>query len=399
MYAHLATSKRFILVLGLLTGLVAFAIDISLPSIPPMVTDLATTIARGQQVVGAFMAGLALGQMPAGLLSDRYGRIPVLYTGIAIFALTGVVTTIAPDIETMLVARFVQGIGAASGLVLARAIVRDVASGTQAARMMTALVMIFTAAPMLAPMFGSFLTTQLGWRAPYLAVTVVAVALLYGINAVLEETNPDGRKDQLSEQFATSIRSFFSRAQCVFGVLVVLSTMIGIMAIVSGSPGLIVDVYGYPVGSFGYIFALTGVAILCGSYLNRRLLQRFSPQQALGLGAALCLACGAQLAWFLASAETNFWWLWANACLFMGATGFIMPNATAIALEPVPHIAGVAASIIGTIQSIAGAVSAIVCAALYDGTFENVALVLCVSTALIVVLIALRPAAAVSPAR
>ena len=131
MQIDLASSRRFIVVLGLLTGLVAFAIDISLPAIPDMVRDLRTTMPVGQQVVGLFMAGMAVGQIPCGLFSDRIGRLPVLYAGIGLFTLAGLVTSLSQSIEVMLIARFVQGVGASAGMVLARAIVRDIASGDQ----------------------------------------------------------------------------------------------------------------------------------------------------------------------------------------------------------------------------------------------------------------------------
>ena len=107
--------------LGLLTGLVAFALDISLPAIPSMVRDLATTMSSGQQVIGLFMAGMAVGQIPFGLISDRIGRLPVLYFGTGLFTVAGFVTAFSDDISVMLAARFVQGIGSASGMVLAEA--------------------------------------------------------------------------------------------------------------------------------------------------------------------------------------------------------------------------------------------------------------------------------------
>lgn len=390
MNSGLAQSKRFVLVLGLLTGLVAFAIDISLPAIPPMVIDLATDMSLGQQVVGVFMAGLAVGQMPAGLLSDRFGRIPVLYAGIGIFTLAGIATTLAGSIEMMLAARFVQGIGSASGLVLARAIVRDVASGAQAARLMTVLVMIFTAAPMLAPIFGSWLVTEFGWRIPFVAVTVIGVALLYGINTALRETHVPNTEHHILRLLWNSLREFFRHGESIYGMLIVLLTMVGIMGIVSGSAALIVDVYGFPVSNFGIIFALLGASILVGTVINRRLLTYYAPTAVIGLGAALCGLVGIYLLWQSAAGDATFWQIWTAAAVFMIATAFIMPNATALSLEPVPGIAGVAASIVGTIQSIAGASSAIVTSSLYDGSYVNVTRVLGVACLAVFALSQLR---------
>ena len=372
----LATSKRFVIVLGLLTGLVAFAIDISLPAIPPMVLALGTDMSMGQQVVGLFMAGMAFGQVPFGLISDRTGRLPVLYAGIGLFTVAGVVTSIGNNIEVVLIARFVQGFGSSAGLVLARAIVRDISSGAQAARLMSVMVMVFTAAPMLAPMFGSFLVPIWGWRMPFAATAIAGLMVLYGIRISLRETHVPSIQHHALRQFWTSLREFVSHRQSIFGVLIIMVTIIGIMSLISGSPALVVEINGYPVKYFGFIFALTGVAILTGSAINRHFLHRFEALHMIGIGAALAGIAGVQLLVMAWLGEAHFWWIWSNACLFMCATAFLLPNATALALDPVPEIAGVASSIMGTIQSLAGATSAIVSSALYSGTIMNVALVL-----------------------
>jgi DHA1 family bicyclomycin/chloramphenicol resistance-like MFS transporter len=375
MNTGLASSKRFVLVLGLLTSLVAFAIDISLPAIPPMVRDLATSMSLGQQVVGFFVAGMAVGQLPAGLVSDRIGRIPVLYVGIGMFTLAGVVTSITNDIDVMLMARFVQGLGASTGMVLARAIVRDISSGNQAARLMTILVMIFTAAPMIAPLLGSFLVTEWGWQSPFVATTVAGVLILYGIRSSLHETRARRPDSHVAQRFWQSVLEFSSHRQSRFGVLIIMFTIIGVMGLISASPSLVIEIYAYPVAQFGYLFALTGVAILVGSAFNRRLLQRFGAIHMIGIGAGIAAVAGIQLLVMAWLGDVEFWWIWGNVCLFMCSTGFLLPNATALALDPVPEIAGVAASIIGTIQSLAGAASAVISSALYTGSILNVTLV------------------------
>jgi DHA1 family bicyclomycin/chloramphenicol resistance-like MFS transporter len=375
MNTGLATSKRFVLVLGLLTSLVAFAIDISLAAIPPMVRDLATNMSLGQQVVGFFVAGMAAGQLPAGLISDRIGRMPVLYAGVGLFTLAGVVTSLTGDIYVMLATRFVQGLGASAGMVLARAIVRDISSGIQAARLMTILVMIFTAAPMVAPLLGSFLVTEWGWQSPFAATTLAGVMILFGIKSSLRETRAPASHSHVTVRFWHSASRFLSHRQSLYGVLIIMVTIVGIMALISGSSALVIEIYDYPVKQFGYIFALTGVAILVGSTINRRLLQRFDAEQMIGIGAGIAALAGIQLLAMAWLGQADFWWLWGNVCLFMCSTGFILPNATALALDPVPEIAGVAASIIGTTQSLAGACSAVISSALYTGTILNVVVV------------------------
>ena len=377
--------------LGLLTGLVAFTIDISLPAIPPMVRDLATTMSVGQQVVGLFMAGMAAGQVPFGLVSDRIGRMPVLYAGIGLFTLAGFVTAFSNDAEIMLVARFVQGVGSSAGMVLARAIVRDVSSGDESARLMSIMVMIFTAAPMIAPLIGSMLVPLWGWRAPFFATAFSGLLILYGIKTSLRETRAPRQQPHFIRQLWDSTREFLSHRRSIFGVMIIMVTIVGVMALISGSSALIIEIYGFQVKNFGFLFALTGVGILIGSSINRRLLQRFDAVHMIGVGAVVAAVAGAQLLLMAWLGDAPFWWIWGNACLFMAATGLLFPNATAIALDPVPEIAGVASSIMGTIQSLSGAASAIISSALYAGTITNTAIVLGASGVGVLAVFALYP--------
>lgn len=369
----LAVRRRFVLVLGCLTGLAAVSIDMSLPAIPGMVFDFATSISQGQQIVGLFMAGLALGQLPAGLLSDRLGRMPVIYAGVAIFTAAGVACAVSTNIELMLAARFVQGMASSVGVVVTRAIVRDIASGVEAARLLTVMVMIFTAAPMLAPMAGSFLVTTLGWRAPFLAIALFGALLLIGANVTLKETHrPVRGEHRLLRQLVMSTKEFFSHRESLLGVLLVLLPAAGFMSLITASPALMIDIYGFPVKYFGLIFATAGFSILVGSSLNRRLLLRFDTMQMIGAGTGIIGIAAIQMLVIAWLGEASFWWLWGSVCLYMFGVAFVLANATALALDPVPKIAGVAASLIGTIQNLAASVGSLASSVLYDGTVRNV---------------------------
>lgn len=376
MTVDFAGKRRFVLVLGCLSGIAAVSIDMSLPSIPGMVDGLATSMSSGQQIVGVFVAGIALGQLPAGLISDRVGRIPVLVGGIGLFTLAGIGTSVAPGMEPMLLARFLQGLGASVGVVVSRAIVRDIASGREAARLLSVLVMIFTAAPMLAPVIGSYLVSAFGWRAPFVAITVFGAVILLTIGSTLHETRHPNREHHFLRQMLLSFREFFRHRQSVLGLTLVVLPAMGFMSLITGSSALIVEIYGYPVTQFGLIFALAGVSILTGSFINRQLLVRYNAMQMAGLGALLIGAAAVQLllmAWLGAAA---FWWVWGSVCLYMFGVSFLLTNATAIALDPVPTIAGAAASIIGTLQNLAASSSAMLSGIIYDGTMPRAVLIM-----------------------
>lgn len=367
--------------LGLLTGVAALAIDMSLPSIPEMVRDLATSMSTGQQIISVFMIGTGLGQLPAGFLSDRYGRLPVLYFGFLTFTFASIATSASTHIELVLVARFFQGVGASVGVVITRAIVRDVTSGKQMARLMSAMVMIFTATPMLAPIIGSYVTTLFGWRMTYVAMAIFGALMLVCIYTVLQETHEPTREHHIARHFGMAVKEFLSHRQSIFGVLLVMLAAFGFISMITTSAALIIDIFAVPAQYFGYIFAISGIAILAGSSLNRQLLHRYNIIQMTGVGTAIAGAAGAQLLAITWLGEASLWWIWGNACLFMFGTGFLLPNATALALDPVPRIAGTASSLITAMQNLAGSLGSFVAALIYDGSIARIVIILGVSGA------------------
>jgi len=395
--AHLTQSRRFVVTLGLLTAMAALTIDMSLPAIPSMVDALQSTLTRGQQIVGTFMFGMAIGQIPAGLFSDRMGRLPTLYAGMGLFAAAATVAAASVDMDWLLAARFVQGIGAASAVVLSRAIVRDIASGREAARLMSLLTMIFTAAPVIAPTFGALLVAQWGWRAPFIAIAACAFLMLFLIRQNLVETHTPVATGHPVRQLITSFQEFFSHRQSVFGLLLLLLPPAGFLSIIAVSAALTVEIYGYSVQAYGLIFACAGLSILLGSMANRLLVMRFDQLQLIALGVALMFLSSAQLAVIAWLDSAPFWWLWSSVCLFMFTVAILMANSMVIALDPLPKIAGVASSIIGTLQNLAGAGGALLGALIYDGSVSNAVIIIASVGLITTIIFLLRPFIAPGP--
>ena len=397
MNAHLTQSRSFVLTLGVLTAMAALTVDMSLPAIPSMVDALQSTLTRGQQIVGIFMFGMAIGQIPAGLFSDRLGRLPTLYAGMTLFAVAATVAAASADMEWLLAARFVQGMGAASAVVLSRAVVRDIASGREAARLMSLLTMIFTAAPVIAPTFGALLVAQWGWRAPFVAIAVCAYLMLVAIRMNLVETHTPVANGHPVRQLVSSFAEFFSHRQSVFGLLLLLLPPAGFLSIIAVSAALTVEIYGFSVQAYGLIFACAGVSILIGSVANRVLVMHFDQLQLIALSVVLMFASSAQLAVIAWLDGAPFWWLWSSVCLFMFTVAILMSNTMVIALDPLPRIAGVASSIVGTLQNLAGAGGALLGALIYDGSVTN-SVVIIASAGLVTSLIfVLRPFIAPGP--
>ncbi len=383
--------KSFIITLGLLTAVAALTVDLSLPAIPAMVLALDTTLSHGQQIVGVFMVGMACGQIPAGLFADRLGRIPVLYVGMVIFTVAAVVAATANDIEIMLEARFVQGVGAAAAIVLSRAIVRDVSSGRDSARLMSLMTMIFTAAPVVAPSIGALLVAHWDWRAPFIVIAACGFVMIFGIRTNLVETHTPSVNVHPVRQLISSFREFFSHRQSIFGLLLIVIPPAGFMSIIAVSAALTVEIYGFSLKAYGLIFACAGLSILVGSIINRWLVMRFDQLQLIALGAGLIFASSAQLMIIAWLDTAPFWWVWSCVCLFMFTIAILMSNSMVVALDPLPRIAGVASSIIGTLQNLFGAAGALLGAVIYDGSVRNSVVIMATVGIVVTGVFLLRP--------
>ncbi|MGB5688993.1 MAG: multidrug effflux MFS transporter [Woeseiaceae bacterium] len=383
--------KSFIITLGLLTAVAALTVDLSLPAIPAMVLALDTTLSHGQQIVGVFMVGMACGQIPAGLFADRLGRLPVLYVGMVIFTVAAVVAATANDIEIMLEARFVQGVGAAAAIVLSRAIVRDVSSGRDSARLMSLMTMIFTAAPVVAPSIGALLVAHWDWRAPFIVIAACGFVMIFGIRTNLVETHTPSVNVHPVRQLISSFREFFSHRQSIFGLLLIVIPPAGFMSIIAVSAALTVEIYGFSLKAYGLIFACAGLSILVGSIINRWLVMRFDQLQLIALGAGLIFASSAQLMIIAWLDTAPFWWVWSCVCLFMFTIAILMSNSMVVALDPLPRIAGVASSIIGTLQNLFGAAGALLGAVIYDGSVRNSVIIMATVGIVVTGVFLLRP--------
>jgi DHA1 family bicyclomycin/chloramphenicol resistance-like MFS transporter len=381
----------------MLTTTAALTVDLSLPAIPAMAEALATSLPKAQQIVGLFMIGMACGQIPAGLFADRLGRLPVLYVGMSIFTLAAIAAAFAQTIEIMLAARFVQGMGAASAVVLSRAIVRDIASGNEAVRMMSLMTMLFTAAPVIAPSLGALLMGLFDWRATFSAIALAGVLLLVAIRVNIVETHTPRPQGHPVRQLGRSFRTFFSYRRSIFGLLLLVTPPIGFMSVITVSAALIVDTFGYSVRVYALIFACAGVSIMVGSILNRWLVGRYSVPSLLAIGAVIIGVASVSLAGIAITNVESVTWYWGSLCLYLLAVGILLPNATVVALDPLPEVAGVASSIIGSIQNLAGAAGAMLGAAIYDGSVRNASVTIASAGALTFIFWLARPLISPTP--
>ncbi|MBX6341892.1 MAG: multidrug effflux MFS transporter, partial [Thermomicrobiaceae bacterium] len=348
---HEARSARLVLILGALTAFGPLSIDMYLPALPSLMRDLATSAAEAQLTLSACLVGLAVGQALAGPLSDALGRRRPLLVGLVAYALASLLCAVAPSAEALIALRVAQGVAGAAGIVIARAIVRDLHAGVAAAKFFSLLMLVNGLAPILAPVVGGQLLRVTAWRGIFLVLAVVGVALALAAAAGLPEPLPPPRR-QTGGLRAT--RSAFARllADRAF-IGYALSGALGFAAMfayISGSPFALQDIYGLSPQAFSLAFGTNALGLALAGQVNGRLVGRVSPGRLLTVGLAASAAGGLALL-----AVVGFGVLGLAGvlpCLFVvvASLGFVYPNATALALSGHPRAAGSASALVGVIQ-------------------------------------------------
>ena len=229
---------------------------------------------------------------------------------------------------------------------------------------------------MIAPSIGALMLTIWNWRAPFVVIAICGLIMLIGIRANLTETHVPRKDGHAMRQLLSSLREFFSHRQSIFGLLLLVLPPAGFMSIISVSAAMTIEIYGFSAQQFGLIFACAGLSILAGSALNQALVARLELMTLIRIGVALMVAACAQLLLIAWLGTAPFWWLWTSVCTYFFSVALVLANATVLALDPLPKVAGVASSIIGTSQNIAGATGALLAASIYNGTVTNAVIIM-----------------------
>ncbi|HKX08029.1 MAG TPA: Bcr/CflA family multidrug efflux MFS transporter [Stellaceae bacterium] len=355
--------------LGALAAITALAVDMSLPSLPTIARSFDAGPESVQLTLSLFLVGYAGAQLFCGPISDRFGRRKVLIGGLAIYMLAGFACAISPNIETLVTARLVQGCGACVGPVIGRAVVRDHMTGPRAVQTLSYITLTMSLAPLIAPILGGFLVKHVGWQAIFVFLGSFGLALFAVTVLLFPESlkNPDPTALRLT-RLATNAGAFFSNRRSVGCSLVNGFVFAGLFSFLSGSPFVLINVYGVPVDQFGFYFAMSATGLIIGAFINGRLAHRFSSEQVMRGGFAVLLMAGAAVvtvAWLRVGGPIG---IMTPILIYVMALALILPNATVSAMEPLPHMAGMAASLMGAIQMGGGSLSGLLVAALYDGT-------------------------------
>ena len=346
---------RMALLLGLLSAVGPFAIDMYLPALPRVASDLGTTEAGAALTLTAYFIVFGIAQMIYGPMSDAIGRRTPLLIGVVIFLAASIAATLAPGIGWLIAARALQGLGAATLMVVPRAVIRDMATGPAAARMMAAIMIVISISPMLAPLTGSIVMAWGGWREIFAVLAgAAALSLLLIVFALPETLAPEARQPvRLSVMLSGARRLLCDRR--FLGL-----TQIGGFGIASffvflaSASFVYTRQYGLSPTGFSLAFAVNAIGFFSASQFAGRLAERFGMERVISLAitgfAVLALGLSAVvLAGIDALPVVVAGLLLANACL-----GLVMPTAMVMSLDPHPDIAGLASSLGGTVQMLTG---------------------------------------------
>ncbi len=347
------------LLLASLTGLGPMSSDMYVPSLPDISHSLHVPIAQVQLTISSYLVGFAAGQIIYGPLSDRLGRKPVLLVAIFIYGLGSVLCATTRSIDALIAARFVQALGGAGAIVLARAVVRDLYSGVRAGRELSLMGSIQAFAPIAAPLIGGILQTVFGWHASFILLVVVSIVSVTVTARLLPETLQKRTAEPLS--FATMgnlYRSVLAHRSFVAHLAIMTTTFVGLYAWVSGASIVIQGVYGLSPLAFGMTYAVGSLGYMIGTNIAVRIVMRLGLGPMIGIGTAIMAAGGLLMASVVAFGLTSVTWLVGSMTIYLAGMGLAMPQTMAAALTPFPDRAGTASSLLGFSQQSCGAVAA-----------------------------------------
>ncbi|HEX7053522.1 MAG TPA: Bcr/CflA family multidrug efflux MFS transporter [Burkholderiales bacterium] len=342
---------RLTVVLGVVMALGPLAIDMYLPALPALQGEFATSAARVQQTLSAYLLGLAVGQLAFGPLADRYGRKAPLLGGLALFAAASAGCALAGAIEAFVLLRFVQALGGASGMVVIRAVIRDRFDEIQSARVLSLMMLVMGAAPILAPLGGGWLLVNGSWHWIFAFLAGFALLCIALVALLLEESHPVHRRSRSVGRAIAASLPLFADLRFLGPVIVFIGAFGCFFAYLAAAPFVFIEVFGVPAERFGVYFGANAFGFLAIAQVNRRAVTRYGTRPTLGFGLAVLSLSALALLACSVSGTFGFAGVFVPLFFMVAAIGFIASNASAIAMAPFGERAGGASSLLGAAQS------------------------------------------------
>ena len=360
---------RSALILGLLSAMGPFAIDMYLPALPAIGESLQADTTRVQWTLMAFFLALGLCQLAYGPASDAWGRKPPLYFGLGLFALGSIGCALAPDIPSLVAFRFIEGVGACAGMVIPRAIVRDLHTGAEATKLTGLLMLVFSVSPILAPLAGSFIIALSGWRGVFWAVTGLALLGLTLMARGLDETRPPAHRVPASLSSIWGAYRLLLRDRHFLGLSFIGAFgMASFFAYLANSPFVLIEHYGLTPMQYSFFFSINAASFIGMAQFNGALIKRMGMPRVVRLGVGGAFATALGLFVLFAAGVDRLEVLAPLVFVSFGFLGLVVPTTAVMALDHHGEIAGTASALMGTLQMVTGAAVMAVIAWFVNGT-------------------------------
>lgn len=363
-----ANPQRLIVLLAALVAFGPLSIDMYLPSLPLIASDLGAPEAQIQLTISVFLAGLCAGMLLYGPLSDRFGRRKLLLGGITLYMIASIGCILAAKAEHLVFWRILQAFGGAGASVLARAIVRDLFPLADAARVLSLMHLVTMFATLIAPLIGGYLILISGWRSLFVVLLVFAGLCLLAVALKIPETHPADRR---GASLAAAFRAYGHIAlqpQALGYILCMGLSFGGMFAFITASPFVYIEYFGVSPQHYGWLFSLNVAGIIVFTLLNARLVSRLGPQRMLVFGASIAALAGLALATFGASGLGGLTAIVACLLFYVSVTGLLGANSVASLLARFPKQAGAAAGLAVAGQFGLGTACSALVSALHDGS-------------------------------
>ncbi|MFC3676177.1 Bcr/CflA family multidrug efflux MFS transporter [Ferrovibrio xuzhouensis] len=341
-----------IVTLGALSAFTPLAVDMYLPALPALAEDFAADAGQVQLTLSVFMAGMAGGQLLYGPVSDRFGRKLPLLAGALLFVAASLGCALAPGLDALIGLRLLQALGGCAGVVIARAMVRDLFAPQEAARVFSLLMLVTGIAPIVAPLIGGYLLTWFGWPSIFVMLAGTGALALVAAQISLPETRPAGGRLTLGSALRSYGLLFTDRNYVGFALSNGLS-MGSLFTYIAGSPFVFISLFGLPAEQFGWLFGANACAILMAAQVNRRLLRRYGAASLLTAGSAIAAVAALVLVVF-AAGGAGIWGIAPPLTVVVAMTGMVLPNGVACAMASQGERAGSAAALLGSLQYLCG---------------------------------------------
>lgn len=390
------TKKRYYFLVGLLgalTTIAPFSIDMYLPGFTAIAKDLHTSVADVSLSLSGFFVGISLGQLLYGPLMDRFGRKRPLYIALILYIIASLGCAFATSLDMLVVVRFVQAVGACAATVAANAMVRDLFPVEENAKVFSMLMLILGVSPIIAPTAGSYITSFLGWQAVFIILAVITTIILIAIYAGLPESSkPDPGFSLRPAAITRSYLAVFKEPVFYTYTFTGAIAFSGLFAFLSGSPYLYMELFKLTEREYGLVFALLAGGLILASQVNRFLLKRYRTEQIITTALISMSITGLLLVVTALNGWMNLPGMLLLQFIYLSCLGYILPNSSALAMSPFTKGAGSASALMGALQMGIGAGVSILLSLLQNGTTMPMMTIMsiCGLVALLILLIGQR---------